>query len=207
MTMTTEAAIERWDERYSVREYIWNAGPNQFVERYLADLEPATAVDLAAGEGRNAVWLAEQGWTVAAVDFSPVGLRKAAQLAADRDVTDRVTTIEADALTYEPAQPVDLVVMAYLQIPLEQRRVALTHAATWLAPGGRLVVIAHDRTNVDAGYGGPSDPDHCYDLAETVAALAGLEMLTAEVAQRHVETEEGPRTALDTLVIARRPQP
>ena len=54
MTMTTEAAIERWDERYSVREYIWNAGPNQFVERYLADLKPATAVDLAAGEGRNA---------------------------------------------------------------------------------------------------------------------------------------------------------
>jgi hypothetical protein len=108
-------------------------------------------------------------------------------------------------LTYRPAEPVDLVVIAYLQLPAEQRRVALEHAATWLRLGGRVLVVAHDRTNLENGHGGPSDPDHCYDLDETIAALAGLEMAVAEVAERHVETEEGPRTALDTLVLATRP--
>jgi hypothetical protein len=68
-----------------------------------------------------------------------------------------------------------------------------------------LLVVAHDRTNIEHGYGGPPIPERCYDLDDTVAALAGLEMEVAEVAERHVETEDGPRTALDTLVVGRRP--
>jgi len=197
--------ITRWDERYSERDYLWDVGPNQFVERLLADATPGTAIDLAAGEGRNAAWLAGQGWSVTAVDFSQVGLDKAARLAADHDVVDRIDLVKADALRWEPSEPVDLVVIAYLQLPSEQVRIALEHAASWLRPGGRLLVVAHDRTNVDHGHGGPSDTDHCYDLDETVVTLADLEVETAEVAERHVETEEGSRTALDTLVVARRP--
>ena len=66
-------------------------------------------------------------------------------------------------------------------------------------------MVAHDRANIEHGYGGPPTPDRCYDLDETVAALSPLEIDVAEVARRRVETEEGTRTALDTLVIARRP--
>lgn len=196
--------VARWDERYADREYVWDVGPNRFVERYLGGAQPGTAVDLGAGEGRNSVWLAEQGWRVAAVDFSRVGLDKAIRLARHRGVADRVETILADALTYRPPEPVDLVVMAYLQLPAEQRCTALEHAATWLRPGGRVFVVAHDRSNVEHGYGGPPVPDVCYDLDETVAALAGLEVDVAQVVERPVETEEGERTALDTLVVARR---
>ena len=199
------ALVERWDERYAGREYIWDVKPNQFVERHIGGLPPGTAIDLAAGEGRNAVWLAREGWAVTAVDFSQAGLDKAAQLAAHSGVTDRVVTITADALTWAPAEPVDLVVIAYLQLPPEQVRTALEHAAGWLRPGGRLLVVAHDRTNIEHGYGGPSTSDRCYDLDETVAALSELEIELAEIAERHVETEDGPRIALDTLVIARRP--
>ncbi len=198
-------SIERWDERYAGREYVWDIGPNQFVERYLADLPPGRAIDLAAGEGRNAVWLARQGWRVTAVDFSRVGLEKARQLAVDHAVTELVDIVNADALTYTPPEPVDLVVVAYLQIPEAQQQVALEHAASWLRPGGTLFVVAHDRANVEHGHGGPSDPDHCYDLDATVARLGFLEIRVAEVAKRRVETEGGPRTALDTLVIATRP--
>ncbi len=151
--------VARWDERYAGRDYLWDVGPNQFVEHHLADVTPGTAIDLAAGEGRNAVWLARRGWAVAAVDFSQAGLDKAARLAADHGVAEAVTTIRADALTWEPAEPVDLVVIAYLQLPVEQVRVALEHAASWLRPGGRLLVVAHDRTNIEHGYGGPSDRD------------------------------------------------
>jgi SAM-dependent methyltransferase len=198
-------AIERWDERYAGREYLWDVAPNQFVERHGADLASGTAIDLAAGEGRNAVWLAGRGWHVVAVDFSQVGLDKASRLAADHGVADRVEIVNADARTFKPSESVDLVVIAYLQLPADQRRAVLEHAATWLRPGGTLLVVAHDRSNIDGGHGGPSDPDHCYELEETLAALAGLEFTTAEIAERGVDTDEGPRTALDTLVIARRP--
>ena len=202
----TEAAVEKWDERYAGRDYLWDVQPNQFVERHVSDLEPGTAIDLAAGEGRNAVWLAQQGWAVTAVDFSQAGLDKAAKLAGDSGVADRLVTVNADATAWAPAEPVDLVVIAYLQLPPEQVRVALEHAAGWLNPGGRVLVVAHDRSNIEGGYGGPPTPDRCYTVDETVAALAVLEIDTAEVAERHVETEDGTHTALDTLVIARRPQ-
>ena len=197
--------VARWDERYAGREYLWDVGPNQFVERHLTDLPPGTAIDLAAGEGRNAAWLAERGWHVTAVDFSQVGLDKAARLVADRGVADRVELVLADALTWRPQEPVDLVVIAYLQLSPDEIRTALEHAATWLRPGGRVLMVAHDRANVEHGWGGPPDADRCYDLDETVDALSGLEAETAEVVEREVETEEGPRTALDTLVVARRP--
>jgi SAM-dependent methyltransferase len=193
----------KWDERYSTSELIWTGRANQFVEAHLADLEPGTAIDLGAGEGRNSVWLAGRGWAVTAVDFSRVGLDKADALAAEHGVA--ITTVCADATTWVPDEPVDLVVLSYLQLPSEQQRVVLEHAASWLAPGGTLFVIAHDRSNVEHGYGGPPSEEVCYSVDDTVAALDGLEVTLAEVAERHVETPDGTRTALDTLVIARRP--
>ena len=193
----------QWDDRYSTSELIWTGRANQFVEAHLADLEPGTAIDLGAGEGRNAVWLASRGWTVTAVDFSQVGLDKAQQLAAEHGV--EVATVCADATAWTPDAPADLVVLSYLQLPSEQQRLLLEHAATWLTPGGTLLVIAHDRSNVEHGYGGPPSPDVCYTVDETVAALDALEITTAEVAERHVDTADGTKTALDTLVIAQRP--
>ncbi len=175
MSELRSPAVERWDERYAGREYLWDVAPNQFVEQHLASLAPGSAIDLAAGEGRNAVWLAQRGWRVAAVDFSQVGLDKARRLAEEHSVADRVEIVNADALVYQPPEPVDLVVIAYLQIPLADQRTALEHAATWLRPGGTLLVVAHDRANVEGGHGGPSDPDHCYDLEGALDALAGLD--------------------------------
>jgi SAM-dependent methyltransferase len=196
-----------WDERYSTRDYIWNAGPNSFVADHLGDLEPGTAIDLAAGEGRNAVWLAERGWEVTAVDFSPVGMEKAERLADERGVS--ATFVIADALTWEPAEPVDLVVIAYLQLPEAQQVSVLERASRWLAPGGTLFVVAHDRSNVAHGYGGPPSVEVCYDLDRTTAALVGLDVAVAEVAERRVDADgdgDGHHVALDTLVIARRPE-
>ena len=187
------------------REYLWDVRPNQFVERHLAELAPGTAIDLAAGEGRNAVWLAKRGWRSSRSTSRRSGSTRPLASLADHDVAERVETGECRCLTFVPREPVDLVVIAYLQIPLEEQRTALEHAATWLRPGGTLFVVAHDRSNVEHGYGGPPDAAVCYDLDETVAALAGLDCPRAEVAERRVETDDGPRTALDTLVIATRP--
>ena len=189
-----------WDDRYATKDYVWKLAPNQFVEAHLGGLTPGAAVDMAAGEGRNAVWLASLGWEVTAVDFSPVGLEKANQLAAENDVT--ITTVVADATTWQPDQPLDLVVLAYLQLPTTERLTVLSHVEPWLKPGGTVFIIAHDQSNVAKGHGGPSDPDVCYTPAETATALGELDVTTAEVVERYVETDVGTATALDTLVIA-----
>lgn len=193
----------QWDDRYSTKELVWTGQANQFVEQHLAGLTPGSAIDLGAGEGRNSVWLATRGWSVTAVDFSQVGLDKALKLADEHGVQIEVAC--ADAASYEPSAPVDLVVLSYLQVDSATRRKVLEHASTWLNPGGTVFVIAHDRSNIADGYGGPQSPDVCYTVDETVASLSALHTTTAEVASRQVDTPDGSRTALDTLVIGQRP--
>jgi len=192
-----------WDERYSTTEYVWAVEPNQFVKTHLAGLAPGDAIDLGAGEGRNAVWLASRGWRVSAVDFSQVALDKGAKLALEHNTV--VDFVHADATTYQASRPVDLVLLSYLQLQASDQMVVLEHAQAWLRPGGTLFVIAHDQTNVAKGYGGPSSTNICYSVEATVDALAGLEMATATVVERTVETPSGQRTALDTLVMATTP--
>lgn len=203
MTSCTTMDRHGWDERYATSEYVWRLGPNQFVEEHLAGVEPGDAIDLGAGEGRNAVWLAEQGWQVTAVDFSEVGLDKARRLASDRGV--QLTTERADVRSWRPAAPVDLVLLAYLQLPDDERLEVLNTVRDWLRPGGTVLVIAHDRRNVDHGHGGPPTAGVCYDPDETAAALAPLHIERRGTVERHVDTDHGTAVALDTLVIAHAP--
>jgi SAM-dependent methyltransferase len=111
---------ETWDRRYADTELVWSATPNQFVAEELADLAPGRALDLAAGEGRNAIWLARRGWSVTALDFSRVALDKGRQLAGDTPVDWQL----ADATTWRDPAAYDLAVVAYRQLPTDQRRAA-----------------------------------------------------------------------------------
>ncbi len=102
-----------WDRRYATTELVWTASPNRFVVEELAGLKPGLALDLGTGDGRNAVWLAEQGWRVTAVDFSPVALAKTARLAEARRVA--VDWVTGDLRDYrQPAAAFELVLVAYL---------------------------------------------------------------------------------------------
>lgn len=198
-----------WDERYAATELMWSAGPNVFVEQIAGDLPPGRALDLAAGEGRNALWLAERGWDATAVDFSQVALDRARELAAQRLGADagRFTTHRADLQSYQPpAQAYDLVLLVYLQVPADQRRTAVRAAASDVAPGGALLVIAHDTDNLAHGVGGPPNPAVLYSAADVVADLegTGLAVARAEQVRRPVETPDGVRHALDALVLATR---
>ena len=153
---------EYWDERYRTEELIWKAAPNRFLVEELDALVPGRALDVACGEGRNAVWLASKGWRVTGADFSRAGLAKAQRLATDRGV--EVTWVEADVVEWRPATAsFDLVVVMYLHLPAEQRRRALAHAAAALAPGGVLLVVGHDTSNLVKGTGGPQDPEVLFD--------------------------------------------
>lgn len=194
-----------WNDRYRDQELVWSAGPNQFVAELVADLPPGRAIDLAAGEGRNAVWLAERGWDATAVDFSDVAIAKARQIAERRAVT--ITTEVADLTTYElPPERYDLVLVAYLQLPAEQLDPILARAAAAVAPGGTFLLVSHDASNLDGGYGGPQHISVLTTPEQVVAAVGDTVVIEqAEVVERHVQTADGERTALDTLVLARRP--
>ncbi|MBK9739830.1 MAG: class I SAM-dependent methyltransferase [Actinobacteria bacterium] len=200
-----------WDERYAASDLVWSATPNMWVEQLTADLTPGTAVDLAGGEGRNALWLAERGWQATVVDFSQVALDRAQQWAAERLGADahRLRTEQADLLAYAPpARAYDLVLVVYLQVPADQRRPVMRAAAEAVAPGGRLLIVAHDTENLSRGVGGPQAPEVLYSPADLLADLAGtgLTIDRAETVERPVQSEAGLRQALDALVVAIRPE-
>ena len=198
---------QQWDERYAGAEFEWSMHPNQFVAAELAALPPGRALDLAAGEGRNSVWLAERGWSVTAVDFSRVGLDKGRALGAARGVADgRVEWVVADLSEYSPARAAfELVLIAYLQVEAALRARVLAGAAAALTPGGTLLVVGHDLTNLTEGVGGPQSPDVLYTPEAITAGLPGLRIVRAERVRRTVERDGAQATAIDTLVRAERP--
>ena len=195
-----------WDERYAASELVWSARPNQFVEAELAGLIPGRALDLASGEGRNALWLADRGWEVTAVDFSLVGLDKGRSLQArhehGRDL--HVDWVHADVLEYTPSPAsYDLVLLAYLQLVPEQCRVAVRTAFSALRVGGTFFLVAHDSTNLTEGTGGPQDPSVLLTAEDVLADLEGerFEVQRAGRATRLVDQPGGSQlAAYDALV-------
>ncbi len=161
-----------WDERYAGRDLVWSVEPNLFVAQQCADLPPGRALDVACGEGRNALWLAGQGWTVTAADFSAVALATGRDLAAEQEHGDRVTWQQADATTWTAPGEQDLVVLAYLQLAAAGRRAAVRAAYDALRRGGTFLLVAHDRSNLTEGTGGPQDPAVLYDADDVLADLA-----------------------------------
>jgi SAM-dependent methyltransferase len=192
---------EDWDARYAAVENLWAAKPNRFLVAEVGDLEPGRALDLACGEGQNAIWLATLGWRVTGVDYSEVAIAKA-RARAERDGVD-VDFVCADLVTYEPeARAFDLVFVLYLHIPSAQRAAIHANAAAAVAPGGTFLLLGHDLTNLTDGVGGPSDPDILYTADEIATELTGLEIERATVVLRDVAGQE--RDAIDTIVRARR---
>jgi SAM-dependent methyltransferase len=185
-----------WDERYGEKQQ-WSAGPNALIAELLADVPPGAAVDLAAGEGRHALWLAGHGWRVTAVDFSAVGLQRGqAQPGADA-----VEWVTADVTQWSAApSSLDLVLVAYLHLPTQVMADLLVRSVGWLRPGGRFLLLGHDLDNIAHGVGGPQEPDrlHSVDRLAPVAVLLDVDRLE----QVPRQTPEG--TALDTLLWGRR---
>ena len=196
---------EAWDRHYADRELVWTSQPNRFLVAEVAALPPGRALDVACGEGRNTVWLAQRGWEVTGVDFSEVGLEKARELAKLRGV--RARWVAADLLEYTPEpHAFELVLVFYLQVPAAQRRAIVRTVAEAVAPGGVFLLVAHDRSNLEHGYGGPENAAVLYTASDVVGDLegAGLQIERAETVKRPVDTPDGGRIALDALVRARR---
>ena len=192
-----------WDERYGTSDLVWSATPNQFLEAEVTGLASGRALDVACGEGRNALWLATKGWKVTAVDFSAEGIATGRRRAEEIGVS--VDWVVADVVEWEPEPGAfDLVAIAYLQLPEEPLRTVLGHAARALARRGTLIAVGHDRSNLIDGYGGPQYPDVLWTVEEIEQGIGAggvdVSVEKAEVVDRRVTTDDGERVALDTLV-------
>ncbi len=193
-----------WDRRWLDKRLHAHGEPSTVVLNVLERLRPGHALDLGCGSGRHAVWLAERGWRVTAVDFAPEALRQARERAAEVGV--EVDWIEADLVDYEPPEGAfDLVLLAYLHVPAHERRAILAKAEAAVASGGTLLLVGHDLTNIGTGAPGPTSPSVLYTPADIVPELPALDVGRAEQVRRPVELEDGSTVeAVDALVLATR---
>ena len=176
---------ELWDGRYSSEDYLYGTEPNDFLVEQVAGLEPGRALCIAEGEGRNAVYLADLGFEVTAVDQSSEGGRKTLALAADRGVEVQVVT--ADLAEYDfGSDRWDLIISIFAHLPPAVRADAFMRLPRALAPGGTLILEAYRPEQAGRETGGPPDPSRLYDLKTLEREIVGLDVLLARETERDV---------------------
>jgi len=164
-----------WDKRYSSEEYAYGTEPNDFLAAMLDKLPEGKVLCLAEGEGRNAVWLAQHGHHVTAIDASEVGLEKARRLAETSGV--EIATIHADLADFEiKSQSWDVIVSIFCHLPSELRRSVHRRCVEGLKSGGVMLVEAYTLAQLEYKTGGPPTADMMMDADSLRVELAGLEL-------------------------------
>jgi SAM-dependent methyltransferase len=177
-----------WDHRYG-GERMWSGNPNGTLVREVGGLDPGRALDVGAGEGGDAVWLAEQGWQVTASDVSPAALAHVAAEAARRGLTIEGRHADANALDAFGHGAFDLVTAHYASIPRTPDDRAVHNLVDAVAPGGTLLFVSHDldamRAVIDSGTSSAAfDPDAYVRLDDVAAVLAGSPVWEVEVHEK-----------------------
>ncbi|BBH71405.1 methyltransferase [Actinoplanes sp. OR16] len=202
-TMFSEDA---WEERYRGRDAVWSGNPNPQLVADAADLPAGRALDVGCGEGADAVWLAQRGWQVTAVDISTVALGRAAGHAASAGVADRITFSHADLRAAAPSGEYDLVSAQFMHLPSEERQQLWKHLAGAVAPGGTLLIVGHHPSDLATTVGRMHFPDMLFLPEEIAATLDPAQWeLTAEARSRQVKDPEGRKITInDAVLVAKR---
>ena len=182
--------LERWETRFSAAGYHFGTEPNAFLKSQAHLLRPGqTALAVADGEGRNGVWLAQQGLDVLSIDFSPTALRKARALAAARGVALRTEQADINTWTW-PAEAFDVIVGIFVQFPTpegqERMFAGMTRA---LKPGGLLLIEGYGQRQLEYGTGGPKEIERLYTRERLERAFAGFSSL--DIREYDAEVREG----------------
>lgn len=190
-----------WEDRYRAHERVWSGRVNASLAQVAADLTPGTALDAGAGEGADAVWLAERRWRVTAVDASRTALDRGAAEAARRGLA--VTWTQADLRTWTPPARYDLVTSHYLHAEGGRGWAWLADA---VAPGGTLLVVGHDPSDLD----GPVPRPHLARLGHTADAVAAdldpaqWVSIDPQVVERTITHDGAAVRVRDAVLVARR---
>ena len=191
---------QAWDERYRSQPEIWSGDPNAALAAEVSDLPPGTAFDAGAGEGGDACWLAARGWKVTAADISGVALQRAAARASRLGLD--ITWLHADLARVPVPGPYDLVTSHFLHLPVADRKTVFRHLADAVAPGGTLLVVGHEPSDMPR----PELAEMGWTAAELAAELG--EGWTVQVAEARKRRATGPAgheiTIHDAILRARR---
>ena len=203
-------AYATWEEHYSAKPQVWSGRVNARLAEIAGELTGTRALDLGCGEGADAIWLAERGWTVVAVDVSTTALDRGRAAAQERGVAERIDFQQHDLDTGFPAGQFDLVSAQFLHSPVEKDRpTILRRAAAAVAPGGTLLIVDHAAAPPWAA----KMHDHVFPTAEAV--VAGLDLASAEwqpvqvgTVEREVQGPDGqPAGLTDNVIRIRRAGP
>jgi len=204
------SAQEIWDERYRSRPAVWSGEPNRHLVSEASDLPAGSALDVGAGEGADAIWLAQQGWQVTAVDVSVVALERGAENAAlvGAEVAGRISWTHADLTTWEPGhETYDLVSAQYMHLPPAQREVLFRRLSEAVAPGGSLLVVGHHPSDLETTVRRPPHAGVLY-TGDDIAALLDperWEILTNATVGRTATDPDGREVTIhDSVLRARR---
>lgn len=191
-----------WDQRYLSREQLFSGKPNGVLVSEVVDLPPGQALDVGCGEGADALWLAERGWRVTAVDVSQVALERAAREAGGHGVAWTRADLSATA---PPAAAFDLVSAQYFPLRREPDHTALRGLLAAVAPGGTLLFVSHDLADLapdpDRGFD-PSDYYHPHEIAGLLDD--GWVVLVDETRPRTTPPPPGTHHVNDTVLRAKR---
>lgn len=198
-----------WDERYSSASSLWSGNPNPHLVAEADGLAAGAALDVGAGEGADAIWLARRGWRVTAVDISSVALDRAAghAAAAGAEIADRIRWLREDILRWRPPERTwDLVSAQYMHLPAEDRRPVYASLAAAVADRGTLLIVGHHPSDMHTTMPRPQQPDLFFTGEDLAAGLGdGWVIVTNRAAPREVTDPEGrPVTIRDTVFRARR---
>jgi SAM-dependent methyltransferase len=203
-----EFTQEFWDDRYGSAGRLWSGQPNAQFAAQVADLTPGEALEAGCGEGADAIWLAQRGWTVTGVDVSAVALERAASASGEAggDVARRITWQREDLLTWVPEpERYDLVSAQFMHFPPAELAAFHQGLAAAVRPGGTLLLIAHHPDDVHAQRKGRPD---LFWYAEDIAASLEAErweVRVAEGAGRLAEDLDGQQLMVrDTVLRAAR---
>jgi len=202
--MNDKTPQQYWNEKFSATdELVYTNVVNRFVKELSEGFKPGKMIDLAGGEGRNAVYFAELGWQAENIDISNVGLTKFLKFAEERGVSEKVFANCADATGFESVlTPVDLGVVAYLQINQEDLVDALDCLIENIRKGGKLIGVWHSRDNMDNDYNGPREAEVRPSIETMTEMLADqpVEIEILENRDGQVQTKDGLKPSV-TLVL------
>src|SRR5215472_6728162 len=208
--MSEYLGAEFWDERYRGQPALWSGNPNPYLVGETTELPPGAALDAGCGEGADAIWLAERGWHVTAVDFSGVALDRAAAHASQRGegIAARIVFAKEDLTAWVPAaERYDLVSAQYLHLPSAIRTPLFGRLAAAVAPGGTLLLVGHHPSDLHTTIRRPQDPDRFFSGEDAASALEARHwhIVTNAVPERTATDPEGRAVTIrDTVLRARR---
>ena len=201
---------EFWDDRYRSADHLWSGQPNQQFVAQVADLPPGEALDAGCGEGADAIWLAERGWTVSAVDLSPVALERALAHALSKgsEVAGRIAWQHRDLRSWDPdSQRFDLVSAQFLHLPAPELDSLIRGLAAAVRPGGILLLVSHHADDLHVNVGRPDEPQLFPTVDQLVAALVPGEwdiLVAAPIGRPATGLDGEPVTVTDSVLRAQR---